>query len=168
MQAQILISGAGHSVHQVAASANGTVTVEVPHGQIRESFAELTGLDLRGLGLLLMKNKREVPLRCAFASFKVQGGTLIAQNVVADTEPVLITGEGQIHLDSEALDLQIRGYPKSLRFLRLRAPVLLRGTLGHPSIGVQSSKSALVVVDPGKAKDLDCAAMLAGASGAVH
>ena len=168
MQARILITGSGHSVHQVAASGNGTVTVEVPHGQVRESFAELTGIDLRGLGLLLTKNKREVALRCAFASFKAQGGTLTVQSLVADTEPVLITGEGQVHLDSEALDLQIRGQPKSLRFFRLRAPVLLQGTLAHPSVSVQRRKSVLLVVDPGKAKDADCAAVLAGTGGATH
>ena len=166
MQARVLISGAGRSVHQVAASGNGTVTVEVPHGRVRESFAELSGIDLRGLGLLLTKNQRDVALRCAFASFKAQGGTLTVQSLVADTEPVLITGEGQVHLDSEALDLQIRGQPKSLRFFRLRAPVLLQGTLAHPSVSVLKRKSVLMVVDPGKAKDTDCAAVLAGAGAA--
>jgi uncharacterized protein involved in outer membrane biogenesis len=164
MQAQILVTGTGRSVHQVAASANGTVSMRVPQGAIRESFAELTGIDLRGLGLLLTKNKREVPLRCAFASFKAQGGTLIAQNLVLDTEPVLITGEGQLHLDSEALDLQLRGHPKSLRLFRLRAPIVVQGTLAHPSVGVQKHQSVLVVVDSGKAKDADCAALLAGAN----
>lgn len=162
MQAQIQLRGAGRSVHQVAASANGTVSVRVPQGEIRESFAELTGIDLRGLGLLLTKDKREVPLRCAFANFKVQDGTLVAQSMIVDTEPVLITGEGQVHLDSEALDLQIRGQPKSLRLFRLRAPISVQGTLAHPSVGVQKHQSVLVVVDPGRAKDADCTALLAG------
>ena len=162
MQAQILVSGAGRSIHQIAATANGTVSVQIPHGEIRESFVELTGLDLRGLGLLLRKDKRDVPLRCAFARFKAQAGTLTTQSLIADTEPVLITGDGQIHLDSEVLDLQIRGYPKGLRLFRLRTPVLVRGTLAHPSFGVQE-KGALVVVDTGKAKDADCTALLAGA-----
>jgi uncharacterized protein involved in outer membrane biogenesis len=164
MQARILVTGAGRSVHQVAASANGTVSVRVPQGEIRESFAELTGIDLRGVGLLLTKNKRDVPLRCAFARFKAQAGTLIAESLVADTEHVLITGEGQIHLDSEALELEIRGQPKSLRLFRLRTPILVQGTLAHPSIGVQKNKSALLIVDSGKARDADCAALLAGAT----
>ncbi|HEY2679419.1 MAG TPA: AsmA family protein [Steroidobacteraceae bacterium] len=161
LQARVTITGAGSSVHQVAASANGTVRVQVPHGEIRESFAELTGIDWRGLGLLLSHNKVQIPLRCAIADFKADAGTLTAQSLIADTEPVLISGEGRIHLDSEALDLTIRGHPKSLRLFRLRAPVLLRGTLGHPSIAIQESKSALVIVDPGRAKDANCAALLA-------
>jgi uncharacterized protein involved in outer membrane biogenesis len=162
MQARIAITGAGRSVHQVAASATGTVRLQVLQGAIRESVAELTGIDLRGLGLLISNDKQEVPLRCAFADFKAQDGTLVAQRLLMDTAPVLITGEGQIHLDSEALDLVVRGHPKSVRLFRLRAPVMVRGTLAHPSIDIKGSKSVLVIVDPGKAKDADCTALLAG------
>jgi AsmA family protein len=161
MQARMTITGSGSSVHQVAASANGTVKLQVLNGAIRESVAELTGIDLRGLGLWASKNKQDVPLRCAFADFKAQNGTLIAQTLVLDTAPVLITGDGQIHLESEALDLVVRGHPKSVRLLRLRAPVMLRGTLGHPSVDIRGSKSVLVLVDPGTAKDADCTALLA-------
>ncbi len=163
MQVQVALTGAGSSIHEVAASATGTVTTQLPHGSLRDSFAELTGLDLRGLGLLLTRNKREVPIRCAVAKFAVHEGTVVVQSLIADTEPVLITGEGQIHLDSENLDLDIRGRPKSLRFFRLRAPITVRGTLAHPSLGIQTSQSALKVVDPGEAKDADCAALLAEA-----
>ena len=162
LRVRIVINGAGQSVHQIAASANGTVTAQIRSGAIRESFAELTGLDLRGLGLLLIKNKKETPVRCAVARFKAHDGTLIVQNLVADTDPVLITGEGQIHLDSEALDLGIHGDPKSLRLFRLRAPLQVQGTLAHPSIHVQKNDSKMLVVDPGKAKDVDCAALLDG------
>jgi uncharacterized protein involved in outer membrane biogenesis len=162
LQARIAITGAGRSLHQVAASANGSVRLQVLQGAIRESVAELTGIDLRGLGLLVSKDKQDVPLRCAFADFKAQDGTLIAQRLLLDTAPVLITGDGQIHLDTEALDLVVRGHPKSVRLFRLRAPVSLRGTLAHPSIDIKESKSVLVIVDPGNAKDADCAALLAG------
>jgi uncharacterized protein involved in outer membrane biogenesis len=162
MQAQVSLTGAGSSIHEVAASANGTVTTQLPHGSLRDSFAELTGLDLRGLGLLLTRNKREVPIRCAIAKFSIHQGTLVVQSLIADTEPVLITGEGQIHLDSESLDLDIRGRPKKVRLFRLRAPITVRGTLAHPSLGIQTSKSAFKVVDPGAAEDADCPALLAG------
>jgi hypothetical protein len=159
---RVVVKGTGLSVHQIAASANGTVTAQIRSGQVRESFAELSGLDLRGLGLLIIRNKKETAVRCAVASLKAHDGTLTVQNLIADTDPVLITGDGQIHLDSEALDLGIRGDPKRLRLLRLRAPVLVQGTLAHPSIHIQKGDSKLVVVDPGKAKDVDCATLLDG------
>lgn len=181
LQVRVAIAGRGSSLHQVAASANGTVTAVLPHGAIRASLAELTGIDLRGLGLLLAKNTQETPVRCGVASFKAREGTLTAQSLVLDTDRVLIVGDGQIHLRTEAIDLTVRGHPKALRLFRLRSPVFVRGTLAHPSIDIQSHDSAaqtaetalgvvlsplaavLTFVDPDLAKDADCAALLAAA-----
>jgi AsmA family protein len=157
LQVRIAVTGVGKSVHQVAAIANGTVTATVQQGTIRDSLAEMTGVDLRGLGLMLTKDQKEIPLRCAVAEFEARDGTLTAKRLVADTAPVLITGEGQIHFDTEMLDLAISGHPKSVRLFRFRAPVLVKGTLTHPSIDVQAHQ--LTLVDPGKAKDADCAAL---------
>jgi AsmA family protein len=164
LQAWVRISGQGSSVHQVAASATGTVTAQMTVGALRESFAELTNVDLRGLGLLLAKNQRDVPVRCAIAKFKAQDGVLTAQDLVMDTDPVLIAGEGQIHLDSEVLDLAIRGSPKKLRLFRFRSPVLVEGTLAHPSIHISVKHSHFMVADRGQAEDVDCSALLAGPS----
>lgn len=157
LRVRAAVAGVGKSAHQVAASANGTVSAIVRQGTVRDSLAEMTGVDLRGLGLVATKNQKEIPLRCAVAEFEDREGTLTAKQLVADTEPVLITGEGQIHLDTEALDLAISGHPKSVRLFRFRAPVLIRGTLAHPSLDVQAHK--LTLVDPGNAKDADCDAI---------
>lgn len=157
LQVRIALTGVGKSVHQVAASANGTVAAVVRRGTVRDSLAEMAGVDLRGLGLIATKSRKEIPLRCAVAQFEDRDGTLTAKEIIADTGTVLITGEGQIHLDSEALDLAISGRPKSVRLFRFRAPVLVKGTLTHPSIDVQARK--LTLVDTGKAKDADCGAL---------
>jgi AsmA family protein len=160
VQARVTITGKGRSVHQVAASANGTVTAQMPLGALRKSFAELTDIDLRGLGLLLTGNKQDVPIRCAIAHFHAEDGTLTAQDLVVDTDPVQISGAGQIHLDSETVDLSIRGNPKSPRLFRLITPVLVQGTLAHPAIHIPMKHSRLMLVDPGRAKNVDCAALL--------
>jgi hypothetical protein len=157
---RVNLAGRGKSVHEVAASAEGTVKATLSGGTVRDSLAELTGIDLRGLGLLLTKNKKEVPVRCGVASFQAHDGTLTAQNLVLDTEPVLIAGEGLAHLDTETLDFVLRGYPKSMRLFQLRSPILIRGTLGHPSVGIQGHDSKLVLIDRGKAKDADCESLL--------
>jgi AsmA family protein len=165
LQARIVLSGRGTSIHQVAATANGTITAVVPHGTVRDSLAELAGMDLRGLGLLMSKDKHEEALRCAVAVFKDQDGTLSAQEFVADTESVLIKGSGQIQFDTESLDLSLKGEPKSLRLFHWRSPILIKGTLSHPSIDVHAQK--LEIVDTGKAKDADCGALIAAADAAA-
>jgi hypothetical protein len=161
MQIQVRISGHGRSAHQVAASANGTLTVQMPGGAVRKSLAEATDVDLRAAGLLLTKNDQDVPIRCAVAQFKATDGTLTAENLVVDTDPVLIVGEGQIHLDTESVDLSIRGNPKKSRLLRLRTPVLLQGTLAHPTFHIPLKHSQLTLADRGGAQNLDCASLLA-------
>ena len=182
LQARVTVTGRGRSVHQVAASANGRVTAVLPHGTMRASLAEMTGIDLGDLGRVLTKNKQDTVVRCGVASFQAHEGTLAAQSLVVDTDPILITGDGAIHLDSEALDLTFRGHPKTLMLLRLRSPILLRGTLTHPSIDIKARNSVvqtaeavalgvlltplaavLAFVDPGLTKDADCAALIAAA-----
>jgi len=162
LQAQVRVTGTGTSLHQIAASANGTVAMQIPHGAIRESMAESAGgADLHGVGLLLTHNQRDTPIRCAAAMFTAANGTLNAQTLVADTDPELISGEGQIHLDTEDLDLVLHGQAKRTRLLRLRAPVLVRGTLAHPSVSFQRGASTPVLVDRGTTKEADCAELLA-------
>lgn len=154
------LSGRGKSLHDAAAGADGTLQASLPGGMVRDSLAELTGVDLRGLGLLLAKDKKEVAVRCGFANFQAHDGTLTAKDLVLDTAPVLIEGTGSIHLQTETLDLILRGYPKHVRFFQLRAPIVIRGTLKSPSIGIQAHDSKMVLVDPGKAKDADCGSLL--------
>lgn len=179
LQGRIELHGKGNSLHDLAANATGTVTAVLPHGAMRSSLAELAGFDLRGLGLLATGNKEDTGIRCAVASFDVKNGTLTAQRLLVDTAPVLITGDGTIDMDSEALSLQMIGHPKHPR-LRVRAPLLVRGTLRHPTFSTDATKSMaqaggaialgvlltpiaamLAFVDPGLAKDSDCGALLA-------
>jgi uncharacterized protein involved in outer membrane biogenesis len=181
VQARVTVKGHGRSIHELAANANGTVTAVLPHGAMRDSLAELSGIDFRALGLLAAKDKADTGIRCGVASFQVRDGTLASQSLVIDTEPVLITGQGSVNLDSEELEFALRGRPKSPR-LRVRAPVLIRGTLKHPAVSLEKGRTALqageavalgvlltpvaallAFVDPGLAKDADCAALLAQA-----
>jgi uncharacterized protein involved in outer membrane biogenesis len=105
---------------------------------------------------------------------------------VFDTENVIVTGEGRITLGDEKLDLNIKGEPKKPRFDRIRAPVNIRGTMRHPSIDLSTPALAkqgaaaailgavatpfaavLAFVDPGLAKNADCAALTEEAAGKV-
>ncbi len=161
LRAHVTLTGHGSSIHQLAAASNGTVTALLPQGVIRASFAELTGMDLaRGLGMLLSKDRKDVAVRCAAANFQDHDGTLSAQRLVIDSEPVLITGTGQIHLDTDTLDLALHGRPKSLRLLRWHSPVVIRGTLQHPSVSIDAHQAGLAIVDRGDAQQVDCGALL--------
>lgn len=179
LEGRVELQGKGNSLHDLASNATGTVTAVLPHGAMRSSLAELAGFDLRGLGLMATGNKEDTGIRCGVASFDAKKGTLTAQRLLVDTDPVLITGDGTIDMDSEALDLKLVGRPKHPR-LRVRAPLLVHGTLKHPTFSTDPKKpmaqaagaialgvlltpvaAMLAFVDPGLAKDSDCGALLA-------
>jgi uncharacterized protein involved in outer membrane biogenesis len=180
--------GAGASLHKFAASSNGAVSVVIPHGQITQAFAELTGINvISGLGLLLAKDQKQAEIRCGIVDFKDQNGRLNTTTVYVDTTTVLITGRGSIDLNSEDLDLALQGDPKKFRFGRLRTPIDLHGTLLHPAFGVKVGKlaeqgavaaalgvfltpvaSALAFIDPGLAKDKDCSSVFSQAKAGIQ
>jgi uncharacterized protein involved in outer membrane biogenesis len=180
LQARAVFDGHGDSIHDFMADADGRVIAVLPHGEVRAAFAELTGINVaRGVGLLLKGDEERTDIRCGLAQFGVEDGVMHAQNVVFDTENVKITGRGEIRLGPEELDLSIKGEPKKLRLARIRTPVEINGHLRKPSIGVDAGKTlkqgaiataigtvlsplaaVIAFVDPGLAKDENCAALL--------
>ena len=68
--------GRGDSLHALAADADGNLSARVLQGTIRASLAELSGVDLRGLGLTLTGSSREVPVHCAAADFDIHTGVM--------------------------------------------------------------------------------------------
>jgi uncharacterized protein involved in outer membrane biogenesis len=183
MQARAVIDGNGDSVHQVMADSNGRFTLILPDGQITSAFAELTGIDVaKGLGLLLTKANDKATVRCGIAQFNIGEGRMNAEVITFDTQDVLIKGSGNIDLGPEALHLEIKGEPKKFHFTRLRTPIEIRGHLADPTFGVNAASVAkqgaaaavlgavatpfaalLAFVDPGLAKDQNCAALIAAA-----
>jgi hypothetical protein len=176
------LSGYGASVRDAAANANGEITLVTPRGEIREAFAELTGINVtRGLGLLLTGDRSTIGVRCGVASFRVRDGVAHARSIVFDTETVRIRGRGDVSLRNETLDLRIEGDPKEARLISVSAPITVRGRWRDPDLGVDADSALgqggiaaalgtllaplaaiLPFVDAGLAEDANCAALLAG------
>jgi len=179
LAARAKLTGTGDSIQKAANTASGTFTTVIPSGKMRAAFAELAGINvLNGLGLLLSDDKSETGVRCAVADFGVDKGIMTARHFVFDTDPVLVTGKGTIALDGESMNLELQGHPKKFRLLRVRAPITITGSIDDPQIGVAAGKAipqgglalalgllsplAAIIpfVDPGLAKNANCAAVL--------
>jgi uncharacterized protein involved in outer membrane biogenesis len=182
LEARAVLTGTGNSVHAAASNANGTFTAVVPTGGMRHSLAEWTGVDvLTALSLNLSGDNSNTNLRCAVASFDAKQGVLTSQQVLIDTEPVRVDGSGTINMRDETLDMQLQGKPKHFQFVRLRAPITVKGPWQHPALGVKAGNAVaqggigaalglinpfaaiLAFIDPGLAKDANCAPLLASA-----
>ncbi len=188
MAGRFKFHGTGSSLHKFASTSEGAMSVVIPHGQITQVIAELTGINvLKGLGLLVSKDQSQTAIRCGIVDFKDHQGSLNTTTVYVDTTDVLITGRGKIDLGSENLDLALQGDPKKVRLLRLRSPITLSGTLLHPAVGLKADKlaeqagvaavlgtlltpvaAAIAFIDPGLAKDKDCSTVLSQANAGVQ
>ncbi len=170
LRARVQVTGRGNSVHELAASANGRVTAVVPHGAMRASLAESTGMSLHALGLVLVKSQRQAVVRCAVASFKAENGTLSAERFFVDTDPTLIHVTGAIRLDNEALDLTLRGQPRKTVVLRLHTPIYMTGSLRHPEFRLRRESDltkageAVALADSELASEGECAEKLVATS----
>lgn len=176
------LSGSGGSLRDAAANADGEIVLATPRGEVREAFAELTGINVaRGLGLLLSGDRSTIGIRCGVAAFRVRNGVAHVRSMVIDTETMLIRGGGSVSLRDETMDLELEGEPKEPRLIRFAAPITLEGRLRDPELGVDAEEAAgqtgfaaalgslvaplaaiLPFVDFGLAEDANCAALLAG------
>lgn len=183
VMARAKLTGTGNSVHRAAASADGSVTLVAPRGQIRQAFAELLGVNAsKGLILLLSKSDKETPVRCAVADFDVKNGVMTTNTLVADTGVVLAKGRGTVDLRTERMDFRIEGDSKKPRLVRLFVPITIKGPIMAPKPGLDISKTVgqggiaaalgsivnplaalLPFVTGGEAKDADCAGLVSQA-----
>lgn len=182
IEARAQLSGSGNSVHKAASSAHGTFTAVVPQGGMKKSLAEWAGVNvLSALGLSLSGDRSSTSLRCGVMHFDARDGILGSRQIVLDTDPTRIDGQGTVNLKDETVNLTLQGAPKHFQLLHLNAPITLSGKLQSPAIGVDSKPALtqgalgvglglltpfaaiLAFVDPGLAKDADCAELLADA-----
>jgi hypothetical protein len=100
------------------------------------------------------------------------------RTLVLDTDAALLTGSGELHLDSQTVDAHIHGRPKHST-LTLHSAISVSGPLLRPHVGVDKRaalvqggtalalgavltplSAALAFIDPGLTHDADCRALL--------
>ncbi len=140
---------------------------------------KLIGLDLGGYLWTKLTGDREVPIRCAVASFDAKRGVLDADAFVFDTTDSILLGGGTIDLANESLAMTIHAQPKKKSILSLRTPIYVTGAFHDRSVdvnkgelaaragaavglGILNPLAALVpLIETGPGKDSDCAQLIA-------
>jgi hypothetical protein len=83
------------------------------------------------------------------SGFDIKDGMASVTALVADTPDMTVTGEGQVNLRDETLDLALKPYPKggaaglSLSFGELAKSFRLGGTLANPSLQIDAGQTML-------------------------
>lgn len=172
-----VLKGQGKSLREMMATADGNIGIGMEGGSLSRLLLELAGIDVfKSAGLFVTKDQ-SVPIRCVVGDFGVSGGVMATRTALIDTKVTTIQGEGKINLKDETMDMRMTVHPKDSTLVSARTPILLKGTLGKPSIGVDAAAlaarggiaaalgvlltpigSLLAFVEPGLGEDSQCAA----------
>lgn len=179
---QFNLTGRGNSVAQMLGSASGDVAILMGKGEISNILLEFLGLDGGEVIKFLVRGDNTVQLRCAAAAFDVKQGLMTSRAIVLDTSDTVVTGQGQISLSNETLDILFKPEPKDMSILSLRSPLRIGGTFAKATAGPEKSALAgrvgiamvLAAINPllalaatietGPGENADCAAVLSKAA----
>jgi uncharacterized protein involved in outer membrane biogenesis len=174
----IRLSGRGNSVARMLANADGDAGFANSGGVLSNLLIEFVGLDGGEIVKFLVKGDHATRIRCGGALFDVKNGVGTTTSFVFDTEDTRIEGSGTIDLKDEMLDLHLKPHPKDKSILVLRSPVRMRGPFSNPGFTVQKKgllkragaavllgllnplAALLPLIETGRGKDADCAAVL--------
>ena len=139
----ITLDGNGNSVAAMLANADGEVSAMMGGGRVSNLMLELAGLDIAEALAFLLTEDRTVPIRCAYAAFDVEEGTMATRALVLDTSDTVIIGEGTIDLRRERFDLTLHPRPTDSSIAALRVPLEVSGSFRDPDVSPKGGQLAL-------------------------
>ncbi len=152
------LRGQGDSIAAIMGGLNGETKVLMSDGKINQRYADLIGGDLRAsltrLFNPLAEKQEFTRINCLVSHFEIKDGLAQSRVLVIDTNRMTVVGEGNINLKTEKLDLGVTPDPKeglgadkvgtiSVSLSEFTKPFRLKGTLAHPSLGIDPAKTVL-------------------------
>jgi uncharacterized protein involved in outer membrane biogenesis len=177
---RVVLTGTGQSFRELMATASGSTFLAMSGGEISELLVRLAGLDVaRSLGVLVRGDK-PIPVRCALLNLQGQNGQMGVQTLVFDTANSAVSGEGNIDLRDEKVNIVVLPVPKDFSPLSLRSYIRVTGGFKNISVFPDPIKTGtdslfkkifnvltMLVLAPlqprnlGQGKDVDCNALIA-------
>ncbi len=127
------LQGSGNSVAAIMGSLNGHSRVLMNEGRARtEAFDLLVGGLSSVMGSVFGSKSEWTVVECMASDFKIENGVAKSQVMLINTEYTIVSGEGDVNLGEEALNLVVSPQPKSAT-LNVSVPVKIGGTFVEPS-----------------------------------
>lgn len=171
----VALKAKGNSVAEMLGNADGNIGLVMGPGHVSNLLVELAGLDVAESLKYLIDKDRQIPLRCAYADFNIEGGQMGARALAFDTTDTVIFGQGNIDLREERIDMRLVPQPKDKSPVSLRVPLKIGGTFKdpafHPEAGplilrgaaavalysVAPPAALLALIETGPGENIDCA-----------
>lgn len=127
------LRGSGADSREWLASSNGSISLAVQNGVVERELLDALVLDLGELLDPWSSEPGRTRIRCMAGQIAVAGGVLETEQMVLDTEELLVVAQGSVDLVGGELDLLLQPDTGLLDLLELQAPVRISGTISEPS-----------------------------------
>ncbi len=159
LDADMNIKGRGSSVAGLMGSLDGKSVVAMGKGKIDSKYIDLLGGSIGSelpklLGL--SSGSQFTAVNCLVSGFNIKDGHADTTALVLDTDQMSVIGDGEIDLKNETLNLALNPSPKggigsssvgkvTASLGELAKAFKLSGTLAHPSLGIDTTQTAITV-----------------------
>ena len=128
------LKSAGESVHSLMANLNGTAGAVMGKGYFSK-YLDLIAMDLsRKVIPFWGSNKEAGRVKCGVVEFDIKNGLATSQAFAFDTKLTILTGEGEINLDTEQLNFLLAPKPKDPSLFSLATKLRVGGTIQDPTV----------------------------------
>jgi uncharacterized protein involved in outer membrane biogenesis len=159
LDADINIKGRGSSVAGLMGSLDGKSVIVVGKGKIDSKYIDLLGGGISSqlpklLGL--SQGSQYTAVNCLVSGFNMKDGRADTTALVLDTDQMSVIGDGEINLKNETLNLALNPSPKggigtgstgkvTASLGEIAKAFKLSGTLAHPSLGIDTTQTAVTL-----------------------
>jgi AsmA family protein len=158
IQGKVDIAGHGRSLAQVMGRADGHVGLALGGGSVSSLMVSLAGLQLFDALIIYVTGDKRIPILCATGRLNLQQGNVTFDRTILDTQKSVLQVGGQVGLQSQVVNVEVKAHPKSFDLLDLHGPVAVEGKIRSPQVSLRRS---LPIPTPviGTAKNVDCAGL---------
>jgi len=110
--------------------------------------------------ILYIAGDQRIPILCAMGRLDFRQGTVTLNKTLLDTQKSVLDVQGQVALQNQVVNVQVKAHPKSFDLLDLHGPVAIEGKLRSPKVSIVRS---IPIPTPvfGNAKNVDCGGLTA-------
>ena len=147
----IAITGSGRTPHAVAASANGSISIDIGSGRSTQGDVGFLANDvLAEMFSAAGPDEEEIPftdVECGIVRATIEDGKADVDTILIKTSNLVITGSGKIELETESIDIGFN--TKAREGLGIAAAglvtpfVKLGGSLRSPAVAVDAPSALL-------------------------
>ena len=109
---RIVLSGTGESFRELMATATGNTFLAMSGGQISELLVGWPGSTLLTRLGVVVRGDKPIPIRCALLDLRGKNGQMAVQTLVFDTANSVVSGEGNVDLRDEKVNIVVIPVPK--------------------------------------------------------